>query len=188
MLEQAVILVGGRGERLNDGFRYNPVEEIPKPLVEVGGKPFLTYAINSLKLAGIRDITLIVGYKKESFEFLRDRVVKLVDTRENVNEAVWPLLKYSTFILLNGDCYPILDWEKLIQNAMPRVPVKPNLRDAGVAIVSSDDIKTSKLSVQNIFAMMSIYPLCLIQGGLHIGTYQGLERARQYMDLVAFGQ
>lgn len=187
-ISQAVILVGGKGERLNDKFRFSPAIEVPKCLTEVGGKPFVTYAINSLSLAGVPDIVLVVGYRQEEFEFLRSDVVRLVETAEDVNQVVLNTCKEGRLILLNGDCYPILDWEDFVCNESPRVPVKPNLRDAGIAVVDRQHILSRDIDVQNIFNMMEFYPTCLIQGGLHIGTYQGLERARQYMGIVCFGQ
>lgn len=188
MISQAVILVGGRGERLNDGFRYSPAIEAPKCLTEVGGKPFVTYAINSLKLVGVSDIVLVVGYREEDFEFLDFAPVRLVETGEDVNQVVLDSCKGDRLIILNGDCYPILDWGNLVSNESPRVPVKPNLRDAGIAVVDRQHILSRDVDVLNILSMTKFYPTCLIQGGLHIGTYQGLERARQYFDIVCFGQ
>ena len=188
MLNQVVVLVGGKGERLNDGFRFSPAIEVPKCLTEVGGKPFVTYAINSLSLSGVKDIVLIVGYRKEEFEFLKSDVVRLVETAEDVNQVVLNSCESDRIIILNGDCYPILDWEELVYKSWPRVPVKPNLRDAGIAVVDRQHILSRDIDVQNIFNMMEFYPTCLIQGGLHIGTYQGLERARAYFSIVCFGQ
>jgi NDP-sugar pyrophosphorylase family protein len=60
-LEQAVILSGGRGERLRPF-----TDHAPKPLVPVNGAPFLDYLIESLKCAGIRRILLLLGYRSES--------------------------------------------------------------------------------------------------------------------------
>ena len=60
-LEQAVILAGGRGERLR------PFTDLaPKPLVPVNGTPFLDYLIESLRQAGIRRILLLLGYRAEA--------------------------------------------------------------------------------------------------------------------------
>ncbi len=54
---QAVILAGGLGTRLGSLTR-----EVPKPLVEVSGKPFLHRQVEILRFAGIRDILMLVGY------------------------------------------------------------------------------------------------------------------------------
>ncbi|MBU8540531.1 HAD-IIIA family hydrolase [Falsiroseomonas tokyonensis] len=54
---QAAILVGGRGTRL--GALTNA---IPKPMVEVAGRPFLDWLIEEVARFGIPRITLLAGY------------------------------------------------------------------------------------------------------------------------------
>lgn len=61
---QAILLAGGRGRRLGGLTRTTP-----KPLLKVGGRPFLEYVILNLSRQGIRDIVLSVG-------FLADRVIE----------------------------------------------------------------------------------------------------------------
>ncbi len=182
MVTQVVILVGGPGTRLNDHVRFNPAVETPKPLIEVGGKPFVTYAINQLKGVGISDIVLLVGYMKESYGFLEDKVVRLVDTKQNFNEAVLsiPDLK-EVFILLNGDCFPIMgreDWKYLLSVDHPVITVKIIDRDAGMVVVTQNEIKKGSINCERMGDMRGKYEEYCILGGLHIGTYQGLERAR----------
>ena len=54
---QAEILAGGLGTRLR------PLTvKIPKPMVEVGGKPFLEHQVEMIVRCGITDIVLSVGY------------------------------------------------------------------------------------------------------------------------------
>ena len=59
-IDQAVILAGGRGERLRP-LTYS----IPKPLAPVNGNPFLDYLVNSLLTVGITKILFLLGYKAE---------------------------------------------------------------------------------------------------------------------------
>lgn len=59
-LRQAVILAGGRGERLKP-----LTDQMPKPLAPVNGVPFLDYLINSLLQVGIEKVLLLLGYKAE---------------------------------------------------------------------------------------------------------------------------
>ena len=191
MVSQAVVLAGGRGERLNDGVRYAPVVETPKPLIEVGGKPFLTYSVNMLKGLGFKDTVLLVGYKKELYEFLRDDVVRLVETQEDVNKAVLSVPNLQDlFLLLNGDCFPIMekeDWRYLIKSTEPTIPIKVNSRDCGVAIVTKESITKGDIRCDKIGDMKDKYNTITVLGGLHIGTYQGLERARLFFDTVVYG-
>ena len=159
-----------------------------KPLIEVGGKPFITYSINVLKGIGIEDIVLLVVYMKEEFEFLEDDIVRLVESQEDVNKAVLSIPNLQAlFLLLNGDCFPIMDWKDFIRADKPRVAVKIAGRDAGVAVVSSSDVAEGRVDCARIGDMVGRVEDYIILGGLHIGTYQGLARARQFMDIVVFG-
>jgi D-glycero-alpha-D-manno-heptose 1-phosphate guanylyltransferase len=58
---RAIILAGGLGTRLR-----GVIDDLPKPMAPVGGKPFLEYLILQLKREAITDIVLSVGYKRES--------------------------------------------------------------------------------------------------------------------------
>lgn len=62
MLRQAVILAGGLGSRLGDRTRSTP-----KPLLPVGGVPFLEHVLWNLRRHGIREIVLSTGYLAEKF-------------------------------------------------------------------------------------------------------------------------
>ena len=56
----AVILCGGRGERLK------PItDKIPKPMVDINGKPFLYFLMLQLSKNGIKNFLLLTGYKGE---------------------------------------------------------------------------------------------------------------------------
>ncbi len=57
---QAVILCGGKGERLGDITRH-----VPKPLLPVGGRPVLDHILDNLESAGIRRFVLSAGYLGE---------------------------------------------------------------------------------------------------------------------------
>lgn len=59
-ITQAVILAGGRGERL-----LPLTLEVPKPMLVFHGKPFLEYIVEQLVSQGITDITLLLGYLSE---------------------------------------------------------------------------------------------------------------------------
>ncbi len=56
-IRQAVILAGGRGERLRP-----LTDNFPKPMVPVNGRPFLEYLVDLLKRNGIVEIVLLLGY------------------------------------------------------------------------------------------------------------------------------
>ena len=60
---QALILAGGKGTRLRPLTVYTP-----KPIVPVVNRPLILYQIDTLKRAGITDITLSLGYQPDKIE------------------------------------------------------------------------------------------------------------------------
>lgn len=60
MINQAVILAGGKGKRL-----LPLTKNLPKPMAPINNVPFLSYLIYSLKQQGIKKILILVGYKKK---------------------------------------------------------------------------------------------------------------------------
>ena len=62
-LPPVVILCGGRGTRLQER-----TQEIPKPLVEIGGMPIVWHVIQLYAVQGFRRFLLASGYKGELIE------------------------------------------------------------------------------------------------------------------------
>jgi glucose-1-phosphate cytidylyltransferase len=58
-----VILCGGRGTRLQER-----TQEIPKPLVEIGGRPIVWHVIQLYATQGFRRFVLATGYRGEMIE------------------------------------------------------------------------------------------------------------------------
>ena len=56
----AIILAAGRGSRMK-----SMTDERPKCLVEVKGRTLLDRQINAIKTAGIKQISIVTGYKRE---------------------------------------------------------------------------------------------------------------------------
>jgi len=63
MIKEAIILAGGLGTRLK-----SVIQDIPKPMAPVAGKPFLEYLFCFLKQQGIEKVILSTGYKHEVIE------------------------------------------------------------------------------------------------------------------------
>lgn len=57
---KAVIMAGGKGTRI-----ASVASNIPKPMIEICGKPILEYQIENLKVCGLTDIILVVGHLRE---------------------------------------------------------------------------------------------------------------------------
>lgn len=62
-IKQAVIVAAGKSSRL-----YPLTEKLPKSLLELGGKPIIKRAIDSLKSIGVEKIYVVVGFCRESFQ------------------------------------------------------------------------------------------------------------------------
>jgi NDP-sugar pyrophosphorylase family protein len=60
MINIAIILAGGKGERL----RPHTVDR-PKPMIELAGRPILSYQIDQFKKAGIGTVVFACSYKKD---------------------------------------------------------------------------------------------------------------------------
>jgi D-glycero-D-manno-heptose 1,7-bisphosphate phosphatase len=58
----AVIIAGGRGSRLSPATL-----NLPKPLVDINGNPFIYYLVQQLFKAGVRKITILAGYLGNEF-------------------------------------------------------------------------------------------------------------------------
>ena len=54
---KTVIMAGGMGTRI-----ASVRSDVPKPMIEIGGKPILEHQMENLKACGLTDITLVVGH------------------------------------------------------------------------------------------------------------------------------
>ena len=57
---KVIILAGGRGSRISE---YT--DKIPKPMIEVGGKPILWHVMNSYSNYSLNEFIVALGYKAE---------------------------------------------------------------------------------------------------------------------------
>src|SRR5436190_1618710 len=59
-IEKAVILAAGKGTRMRE-----LTADLPKPMIEVRGKPVLQYIVEGLRDAGVRKFLIVVGYRAD---------------------------------------------------------------------------------------------------------------------------
>lgn len=115
--EKAIILAAGFGSRMV------PVTlETPKPLVRVKGVRIIDTVIDSLLDAGIEDITIVRGYKKECFDSLLEKYPSirfinndLYDKTNSISSA------RAALSCLSGGCY-ICEADLVVRN--PEVIMK----------------------------------------------------------------
>lgn len=108
---QAVLLAGGLGTRLR-----SVVNDRPKPMADICGKPFLEYLILELKKHGVAHIILAVGYKgsmvEEYFGTGKNIGIKIDYSYEETQLGTAGAIKNaerfitdSEFLVLNADTF-----------------------------------------------------------------------------------
>ena len=60
-VDSAVLLAAGRGTRMRE-----LTADLPKPMIEVRGKPVLQHIVEGLRDAGVRRFLIIVGYRADA--------------------------------------------------------------------------------------------------------------------------
>lgn len=116
---RAFILVGGLGTRLQAlGVK------IPKPMIQINGKPFLEYLLAELRTQNITEIVLCVGYRAEIIEeyfgdgrkfdvdLLYSRESKALGTGGAIKNAEQFAVEEN--LILNGDSYLELDYHRML--------------------------------------------------------------------------
>jgi mannose-1-phosphate guanylyltransferase len=122
---QALILAGGKGTRLRPLTVYTP-----KPIVPICNRPFLLYQIDTLRRAGITDITLSLSYQPNKIEQLlgdgSDHGVKLKYTVEPQPMGTAGAYKFAEdlirepTVVFNGDILTDLDLKAVIREHTER--------------------------------------------------------------------
>lgn len=108
---QAIVLAGGRGERLSP---YT--DDRPKPMIEINGKPLIAYELGWLKKNGVTEIILSCGYRWEVLQACMgdgarwDMEIRYAVEQEKLGRGgglryAWPYLKpgIDTVVVANGD-------------------------------------------------------------------------------------
>ena len=107
---EAIVLAGGFGTRLQ-----TVVKDVPKPMAEINGFPFLKYLLDSLNQQGVTRVILSVGYKQEIIkDYFQDRYLDMTifyaseDSPLGTGGAIIEALKLTTnneVYVLNGDTF-----------------------------------------------------------------------------------
>lgn len=62
-IKSAIILAGGKGERLRPF-----TDDRPKPMVEIAGRPIISYILEQIKNAGVEEVVVACSYLHEVLE------------------------------------------------------------------------------------------------------------------------
>jgi D-glycero-D-manno-heptose 1,7-bisphosphate phosphatase len=167
-MNQAVMLAGGRGTRLAPH-----TDNLPKPLVDVAGKPFLEHLLDCLARQGITELLILAGYRSSQ-----------------VVEAIRDLDQPLKISVVEGDP----DWstgERLIRSA--------DLLDEQFLLLYSDNLTVFRmarlLEIYESTGAKVVFSACLnprgnvvrdVEGGPHVVSYLP-DRSRESSAWVEVG-
>lgn len=108
-MKRMILLAAGEGQRLRP-----LTEDRPKCMVEVHGRPILHWQLDSARAAGVEEIVIVCGYRKDAITIPDRSGVTLVENPKfattNMVRSLWSAEKYfgDEFILSYGDivCSP----------------------------------------------------------------------------------
>ncbi len=116
----AMILAAGRGERMRP-----LTDTIPKPLLEVAGKPLIVHQLEALALAGIETVVINTGRFGDQIQYhlgtgdsfglsilYSEEGDELLETAGGIFKAL-PILGNEPFIVTNADIFTDFDYSSL---------------------------------------------------------------------------
>lgn len=167
-----VIMAAGRGTRMR-----GLAGQKPKHLIEVSGRPFLSYLLDNLVAAGATELILVIGHQAPAaYEFAArsKHKVHVVNQFERLGEGVYGTLlplKAAALELIgkkvavvNGDnYYTVSDLTATLGARGSAVAVLPHVEPwrFGVAVVRSDG------SLEKIIEKSATPPTNLVNTGLY---------------------
>lgn len=118
MIKEAIVLCGGKGTRLR-----SVVSDVPKPMADINGRPFLAYLLDDLAEQGIETTILAVGYKREVIIDYFGDSYKGMNLKYSVEEEALGTgggiklacnhVEGEEVLAINGDTFFQVDLEKL---------------------------------------------------------------------------
>lgn len=121
---KAMILAAGLGQRMRP-----LTDHLPKPLLEVGGKPLLQYHLEALQVAGVENVIINLAYLGDKIRaFVGDGSrfglqveysvePEPLETGGALLQAL-PLLGTESFLLINGDVWSEFSLASLIHRKL----------------------------------------------------------------------
>ena len=162
---KAIILAGGRGNRLRPITDY-----VPKPLIPIKNIPIIEWQIKYLKKFGISEIIVCSGYKTKMIEnYLNNKKLgikitfsiedKPLGTGGAIKKA-GKKIKDKSFLVINGDIITDIDLKKIMEkkNSIASIQLKTKfgiLQTDGNKIIKFDE----KKEIKNIWMNAGIYNL-----------------------------
>ncbi len=162
---KAIILAGGRGNRLKPITDY-----VPKSLVPIKNIPIIEWQIKYLKKFGISEVIICSGYKTEMIEdYLKNRKlgIKITFSIENkplgtggAIKKAGNKIKEKSFLVINGDIITNIDLKQLLkkENSIASIQLKSKF---GILQTDQDKIIKfdEKKEIPDIWMNAGIYYL-----------------------------
>ena len=138
-IDKAVLLAAGRGTRMRE-----LTADLPKPMIEVRGKPVLQRTVEGLREAGVREFLIIVGYRADvvqnffgdgsryniaiqyATQVVQDGTGRVVDLARNFAGDSPFILGYGDILVDPANYKPLVDL--------------PNDVEAIISITSGEDV------------------------------------------------
>jgi dTDP-glucose pyrophosphorylase len=170
----ALIMAGGLGERLKP-----LTDNVPKPMLFVGGKPIIEHTIDRLISFGIKDIYISVKYLKEQIiDYFGDGSSKGVQIKYITEEEPLGTLgalsyiessKYKDILVINSDILTNIDFEEFFtffkkKNASMALASIPYQVNIPYAVLETIDDKVSSFSEKPTYTYYS-------NGGIYLFNF-----------------
>ena len=138
-ITKAVLLAAGRGTRMRE-----LTEALPKPMLQVRGKPVLQHIVEGSRDAGLKDFLIVVGWRAEVVkEFFGDGSklgVRIDYTTQTVQDGTGKVVELARgfagtdpFLLSYGDIL-------IVPDNYPRLCSALDEAEAVVSVKRSDDV------------------------------------------------
>jgi dTDP-glucose pyrophosphorylase len=132
-IDKAVLLAAGRGTRMRE-----MTADLPKPMLEVRGKPVLQYIVEGLRDAGVGHFLIVVGYRADAVQnFFGDGSRYKID------------IQYATQTVQDGT-------GRVIELAKNFVGLTPFVLGYGDILVAPENYKSVVDLPEDIEALLSV--------------------------------
>ncbi|MBP7768352.1 NTP transferase domain-containing protein [Candidatus Woesebacteria bacterium] len=203
----AVILAAGKGSRLKSTTQN-------KVTIPLGGKPMIQWSVEKVRIAGVSEVVVVVGFARESVQAaLGDTVTYTVEEEQlGTGHASWVGVQalsasITEVFILYGDhsaFYPPAFYEKLLKthrerkNAMTLVSIEHddpsslawgriirNAEDDVVAIVEEKEATEEQKKIRELNAGLYVFDRSVIEDGY--ATLKPQSGGEYYLtDLVVY--
>jgi len=181
---EIIILAGGFGTRLQ-----NVVSDVPKPMAEINGRPFLAYLLEYLSQYNISDVVLSVGYKQEIIEAYFSTNFNGINIKYSYEEKplgtggalkkALTLIKNNRCLVLNGDSFFNIDLDKFYSST-----IESKIAIAVKMMFNFDRYGTVKMKNGKIISFLE--KISTVAGYINSGVYMISKEIFNHTDDTIF--